>query len=817
MTALRAAGGSFVAPRHDAGTFDVALLALALSTFSRLLVASLGVPSAVNFLHFPVVGGLFLFSLWRLERVAAPIHIGCTALFLIYIVSAWVNGAGAVNAIIGFMLLSEPFLLFAVLVNARPNESSIRRLGWGLLALAVVQIPIALAQWPQAIAARNADLVQGTFTGMVAGHHILGGVAMVGALHLLRWPRTCPGWIRWPLAALLFGVVVISDTKQVMLAFLVGYAVVRASSLRSVAQASRWAVRIAVLILGVYVAQRLAGTHTYFHQIGNVISGFAGKLVVFPILVDHFDSIANWVFGVGPGHGVSRMGGWLLEKYWHVLEPLGATRTEIAAEAWQASGQLGHRSSFFIPLFSWAAIFGDVGVAGVAVYGALMWLTLRRFCVDDTGRIMVVSIFCLGLLFEWLEEPNFMLYALAVIAQSWLASSLTSDTETSPPFMKDSLRIAWLLPMGGLHWHPALVELGRRCPGLKVFTARESFARELEPNVDVEVVGRARVVGADPIAPGYRARLTLVSPRILVQLFRFRPALVFTNSFGIWTTVAILLKPVARWPVIIAYEGSAPGVDFRRSRLRIMFRRMLVRGADACITNTQAGRRYLTDVLGARPELVSARPYLVPTQEFFELDSNGAARRLGAMQRPRFLYVGKLTARKGVRQLLEACAYLDRLGTPRYSLVIVGDGPLRQELESLATGLGLGGRVHWVGHVPYSAVGEYLDAADVLVLPTWEDTWGMTVPEALLAGKPVLCSVRAGSSELVEDGRNGYLFDPLDPTMLAERMRRFVEHPERSEEMGRRGRQVIAEHTPKAAGDFLVTVAQKVLQRSALQ
>jgi glycosyltransferase involved in cell wall biosynthesis len=135
----------------------------------------------------------------------------------------------------------------------------------------------------------------------------------------------------------------------------------------------------------------------------------------------------------------------------------------------------------------------------------------------------------------------------------------------------------------------------------------------------------------------------------------------------------------------------------------------------------------------------------------------------------------------------------------------------------LATGLGLGGRVHWVGHVPYSAVGEYLDAADVLVLPTWEDTWGMTVPEALLAGKPVLCSVRAGSSELVEDGRNGYLFDPLDPTMLAERMRRFVEHPERSEEMGRRGRQVIAEHTPKAAGDFLVTVAQKVLQRSALQ
>jgi glycosyltransferase involved in cell wall biosynthesis len=83
----------------------------------------------------------------------------------------------------------------------------------------------------------------------------------------------------------------------------------------------------------------------------------------------------------------------------------------------------------------------------------------------------------------------------------------------------------------------------------------------------------------------------------------------------------------------------------------------------------------------------------------------------------------------------------------------------------------------------------------------------MTIPEAFLAGKPVLCSVHAGSSELVEDGRTGFLFDPLDPETLADRMRRFVEQPELIEEMGERGRQTIAEHTPAAAGNFLASVA----------
>lgn len=97
---------------------------------------------------------------------------------------------------------------------------------------------------------------------------------------------------------------------------------------------------------------------------------------------------------------------------------------------------------------------------------------------------------------------------------------------------------------------------------------------------------------------------------------------------------------------------------------------MLVRRADACFSNTEAGRQYLIEILGARPQSVCARPYLVPTPELLDLDSSQPAQRLSSSERPLFLYVGALTARKGVRELLQACGRLRAMGTTRSASVL---------------------------------------------------------------------------------------------------------------------------------------------------
>ena len=87
-----------------------------------------------------------------------------------------------------------------------------------------------------------------------------------------------------------------------------------------------------------------------------------------------------------------------------------------------------------------------------------------------------------------------------------------------------------------------MTELLRFFPDLKVFTAAESFRCQSAGRYGVEVVGRKRARREDPRDPGYRRRLTLLSPRIIPRLLRYDPDAILTNSFGVWTTIVLLMK-----------------------------------------------------------------------------------------------------------------------------------------------------------------------------------------------------------------------------------------------------------------------------------
>jgi glycosyltransferase involved in cell wall biosynthesis len=115
-----------------------------------------------------------------------------------------------------------------------------------------------------------------------------------------------------------------------------------------------------------------------------------------------------------------------------------------------------------------------------------------------------------------------------------------------------------------------------------------------------------------------------------------------------------------------------------------------------------------------------------------------------------------------------------------------------------------------VGQVSYSQLGSYFRAADVFILPTLEDIWGMVVLEAMAFGKPILCSQWAGAAELICDGENGYLFDAHQPEAIATAMQRLIDQPDQIAPMGERSAALIAKHTPTAAAQFLVQVTRTV-------
>ncbi|MBE9116911.1 glycosyltransferase family 4 protein [Lusitaniella coriacea LEGE 07157] len=379
--------------------------------------------------------------------------------------------------------------------------------------------------------------------------------------------------------------------------------------------------------------------------------------------------------------------------------------------------------------------------------------------------------------------------------------------------MKD-IRIAWLVPSVelGAYWQPVLREFTQVYPNTLFYTGQvwPGFDPEQPGCSAIEIVGETKFVETQKVETGYGRGFIVVSPSIIGRLLKFKPDIVFPQAFSLWTVFAVLLKPIFGWKLAIIYDGSSPNTDFRDSGFRTVARKWLAKFADAFVSNSEAGKQYLMEALGVPESKIMKRVYLVP-------DAKALQRRLEntedielQLKRPTFLYVGRITQRKGIKTLLGACAVLKERGIENFNLLIVGKGDQREELEAFIRENGFEEQVIWAGWVEYGKLGLYFQQADVFVFPTYEDVWGMVVPEAMIFGKPILCSKGAAAAELIEEGQNGYLFDPHNPEDLAEQMLRLIDDPSLIESMGARSREIIAQTTPETAARSFVEATEAI-------
>ena len=235
---------------------------------------------------------------------------------------------------------------------------------------------------------------------------------------------------------------------------------------------------------------------------------------------------------------------------------------------------------------------------------------------------------------------------------------------------------------------------------------------------------------------------------------------------------------------------------------------------------TIGGKAYLVEILGAKPEQVFARPYLVPDPQSL-LQYPSISTDLTNSTRPIFLCVGQLIPRKGIRTLLKACHLLQQQSQttidssssqmaqqsqPNFTVLIAGSGWESKQLAELAEKYNLSSHIVWLGEIDYGNLGFYYQYADVLLFPTLEDIWGMVVPEGMNFGKPVICSKSAGSVELIDHKSNGYSYDPGDFYQLASYMNQFIEHPELIKTMGQKSLEMIELHSPQKAAQSLAKV-----------
>jgi len=157
-----------------------------------------------------------------------------------------------------------------------------------------------------------------------------------------------------------------------------------------------------------------------------------------------------------------------------------------------------------------------------------------------------------------------------------------------------------------------------------------------------------------------------------------------------------------------------------------------------------------------------------------------------------FVFVGRLDGEKKLDVLLKG---LNLAGRGDVHLVIVGRGAAQEELKKLTHDLGLNDRVHFPGFVPAEELPRILNSADVFVMPSEAELLSIATLEAMGCGKPILAANSRALPELVEQGVNGYLFEPGKPESAALCIQQLVDHPENWAAMGQASLQKVQSHS----------------------
>jgi 1,2-diacylglycerol 3-alpha-glucosyltransferase len=212
-----------------------------------------------------------------------------------------------------------------------------------------------------------------------------------------------------------------------------------------------------------------------------------------------------------------------------------------------------------------------------------------------------------------------------------------------------------------------------------------------------------------------------------------------------------------------------------------------------------AARKYL-HLHGVRDEIIFTAPNAVDNDLFAasaaEARKNATARRRELNLPNRyFLFVGRFVREKGVFELLSAYAKLDKRLREQFGLVFAGDGVCRRELEEQASRIAPG-MIRFAGFVHREQLASYYALAEMLILPTYTDTWGLVVNEAMACGLPVILSDAAGcAGDLVKENFNGLIVPSKDEFALTAAMERLATQSDVRAMMGANSLKLISEYS----------------------
>jgi D-inositol-3-phosphate glycosyltransferase len=390
---------------------------------------------------------------------------------------------------------------------------------------------------------------------------------------------------------------------------------------------------------------------------------------------------------------------------------------------------------------------------------------------------------------------------------------MTSTHESKPSF---SQRIAVI----SAHTSPLATLGGRETGGMNVYV--RELSRELGARgYAIDIYTRRDSESApetQPIGPNVRVinitagpPATIDKDEIAQHLDAFeRNVLAFAEREGLsydmvhshyWMSGVIALRLRERWRVPHIAMFHTLGEVKKRARVseyeppaRIEAERSIAKGADVIVVASQHEKHLLTSLYAADERRIDVVPCGVDLDLFTPMDKELARRKLGLRDGERIiLFVGRIEPLKGIDILISAAAQLH--DDENFKVLIVG-GDHRAEAEvaqlrALAERLDIDHHVSFVGAVAHEELPLYYNAADVCVVPSYYESFGLVAVESMACGTPVVASRVGGLTTTISDGRTGYLIPWRCPEPFAERLELLLDNDELRASLGRAAREAV--------------------------
>ena len=303
---------------------------------------------------------------------------------------------------------------------------------------------------------------------------------------------------------------------------------------------------------------------------------------------------------------------------------------------------------------------------------------------------------------------------------------------------------------------------------------------------------------------------TDIDPLLLVQLVSYLKKhsfdLIHTHLFhaDLYGTIAARLAGLRK--IISTKHGFNP---WRSQRLYALLDRLAATSQQQLIVISQAIGQWLAEVEKLPANKMQVVHYAIDIDKFCSPPQ--ATRELLNLPKPIVGTVTRLLHQKGVHVLLDAFAKcLEK--SPQASLVIVGDGPARFQLEEQVRSLGIAANTHFLGYVAHPKLGAIARAFDIFAFPTFGEGFGLVLLEAMTLGKPVVASKVMAIPEIVLEGETGLLVPPNDSDALSQALLKLMSDPNLCQQFGIAGRQrVEREFTVERMVQKTIWVYQEVL------